>query len=607
MWAISRWVRAGRLLPLLAVAVSLTGNAWGGGILSIVTVGTNAACDFSSLQDAIDAGSTGAEDLTEIRLARDLSNQSLSIIDRNITIEGNWPSCTSGLPQQDLLHTLSGNGADTVLQISTTGGNQRSSELSGLVIRGGGANSAISDRGGGLRIEGRAWVTVNDSRIGDNESSEGGGAYVNGPFARLILNNGTIVGSVGTLSLPANRAINVLASTAQGGGLWCGGGAYLGIGDARIRSNTSAVDGGGVYLDDCEMQILPRPDFVGEGDGFVTFFENVADGNGGGIYAGNNSTVSWASLFNGHFGGRATGNRATDRGGAIYLTGASGFIGTWIRLEDNRADGRGGALAIQDDSAISLLGGDFFHCSGPDCPGIYGTRGITEGESATLIGGAVYADSGGLVNIQQASIVDNFSNNGSAIHLSGSATEANLHSVLIARNFLYGVGNGTSTIELTSSARATFRHMTMAGNFRASEQFPGLEQTASSIRANGNSGNVTIINSLLWNDATQLVRLLAGATATGSCVFGHEGTSFTPTTIADPHYVDTTGSDPDYSLQADSVAIDYCASSNVTRNDLFGNDRPADQPRVDVSGPYDAGAIEFFIDKIFENGFQFLK
>ncbi|MBX3698331.1 MAG: hypothetical protein KF811_10980 [Dokdonella sp.] len=592
-------------LALLAMTLTFT-PARAGGLLSIYTVGTSASCDFSSLQDAINAAPTGFDDQTEIRLSRDLANQTLNSVDRNLTIDGSWPSCTSTLPQAGLLHTVAGNGADTVMRFNASMG-LRIVELRSVIVRGGGANDALNDRGGGLRIDGQSSVYVEDSRIADNESILGGGAYLNGPQTRLTLDEGTILGSVESLSLAANRAVEVFPASAQGGGIWCGGGGTVAIIDGRLRNNTSEGDGGGLHANDCTVVIQPRTAFVGNADGFVTFFQNVAAGNGGGLYLDNGSSLNWLSLPVDRFAGRATGNRATGRGGAVFMTGGSSFTGNWIRFEDNRADGRGGALAIQGDSVLSLLGADDFHCTFATCPGVFGTRGITEGENATLIGGAVYVDSGGLANLQQAHLYDNFANNGSAVHVSGSTSAAILTSDLIARNILYGVGNGTSTIELTSSASAVLRHVTMSGNFRVSDQFPGLELAASSIRANGNLGAVVIRNSLLYDDATVLLRLLAGATASGSCVLGHENTSFPPATVLDPLYVDTTGNAPDYSLQAASPAIDRCGSSGLDVNDLFGSTRPFDDPRPDVAGPFDAGAIEYVVDDtIFADGFELL-
>lgn len=577
-----------------------------GGLLSILRVGAGAGCDFATLQSAINAASTQVDDLTIIRLTAQANNQALTVFDRNVTIDGRYPSCASDVPSDTTRQTIDGIGTDSVMRISNSQPGSRTITLRNVIIRDGGPFGAPgAGFGGGLAISGRVTVSILDSRISDNESTRGGGIHLNGTNAALNLDLNTIVGADGTLGLAGNRAVGAGATIGQGGGIYCTGGAVLTINDGRIRANSSTDNAGGIFLNDCELFIEPRAEFVDNGDGFVTLFQNIAQGDGGGLYATNGASVFWRSLPSGSFGGRASENSAGDRGGAVFLSGQSNFVGDWLRFEDNLADGRGGGFSVEDTSNLILRGGPGFACNGGNCPGIFGTRGITIGESATLVGGAIYADTGGNVDLRQMQIFDNFSNNGSALHLSGSTTTAELRSVLIARNVLYGVGNGTSTIELTSSAKIQLRHVTMMGNFRASDQFPGLELPLSSIRANGNASTVELRNSILWNDAEDVLRVLVGATSSGSCVFAHENSSFPPATVSDPLFVDTTGSDPDFSLQFASPAIDRCAASGTIEVDIFGLARPQDMLRPDFFGPYDAGAIERPTDDvIFRNGFD---
>lgn len=595
---------AARHRILLGLGLVLFANfAHGGGLLSVVTVGIGQSCDFADLQAAINAASTQAADARIIRLSRGFNTQSLQINDRNITIDGRWPSCASALPQLGLRQVIDGNGADTVIRMSTPGGSARDVILRGLVVRDGGVDDALNDRGGGLRIEGRIAAQVLETSIGDNAATAGGGIYIAGSLASVTLDEGTIIGNDAANNLPGNGAFVLGPAAAQGGGIYCTG-ATVTINDARVRLNTSAGNGGGIYLNDCALRIETRPEFI-NAIGAIALRQNVAAGSGGGIYADNGSSVFWRSLPTGSFGGTAFSNRASDRGGTVFLTGSSNFVGDWIRVESSSADGRGGAFAVQDNSNLILRGGPGFSCTESNCPGIFSTRGVTGGESATLIGGAIYADTGGTVDLRQQQLYDNFANNGSAIHLSGSTTRADLHSVLIARNILYGVGNGTSTIELTSSADAVLRFVTMAGNLRASNQFPGVELALSSIRANGSLSTVELRNSTLWNDGVSLLRFLVGATASGSCVFGHENSSFALTNVIDPQYVNTVGSTPDFSLSPGSPAIDRCAASGANERDIFGRARPQDLPDVPNGfGAYDVGAIETPTNQLFSDGFE---
>jgi predicted outer membrane repeat protein len=576
-----------------------------GGLLTIYRVGVGPGCDFPTLQAAIDAGSTDPDDLTEIRLSATAANQALTLFTRNLTIDGRYSSCNSAVANDATRQTISGIGTDSVMRIANAVSPARQVILRNVVVRGGGPFGLPGQGfGGGLAITGAIDVTLLNSRVGDNESLRGAGISISGGSAALTLDQNTIVGADGG-GLPGNRAVATGGAAAAGGGFQCVGGAMVTINDGRIRANSSTDDGGGAYINDCTLMIEPRPEFTG--DGFVTFFQNTAGGNGGGLYAEEGSDIFWRSLPAGSFGGLATGNSAEGRGGAVFLTGLSNFVGDWLRFEDNAADDRGGAIAVQGSSNLILRGGPDFSCDGNQCPGIFGTRGITQGEQASLLGGAIYADTGGNVDLRQQRLFDNWASVGSAILLSGSTTTADLRSVLIARNVLYGVGNGTSTVDLISSAKIQMRYVTMAGNFRVSNVFPLIEQALSSIRANGNSATVELRNSSVWNDGVQVFRSLAGATATGSCVLAHENASFGPATIANPLYVDTTGDDPDYSLQPGSPAIDRCAASGTNEADVRGIARPQDLPQANLAGPFDAGAFEFALDDlIFYDGFQVL-
>jgi len=281
-----------------------------------------------------------------------------------------------------------------------------------------------------------------------------------------------------------------------------------------------------------------------------------------------------------------------------------------VRFEDNLADDRGGSIAVQDPASSFVMGNASGPaCAGADCQGIFGTRGVS-GANTALIGGAVYAQGGATATLYQAQLFDNWSANGSAVHASGGSTLIELDNTLVAYNILYGAGNGTSTIEATTSANLTLRHVTMAQNFRVSAQFPFLERAVSSIRANGNSSQVIVRNSILWNDGDLLLRLLAGAGVTGRCTLGHEASTVFFAVDADPRYVSTTAANPDFRLQEDSAAIDRCAVlDDAGSRDLFGTTRPVDQPGVpNGTGAYDAGAVEMplFNDVIFADGFQLL-
>jgi hypothetical protein len=592
-------VRAASIFLLTMMSIS---HSHAGGLLTVLTVGNTANCDFNTLQSAINAASTQASDTTIIRVVKADDNVSLQITDRNITLDGRWRNCSSLAPEPDIREIIAGNGLDSVIRVTTTGLSSRTLILRGLQIHGGGADDALNERGGGLRINGRVEAQLYGVSISSNVSILGGGIAVEGAFASLLLDEGSIIGNDGAFN--ANGADGIGPALGLGGGIYCADGQVT-IHNAVVRSNTSSDHGGGLYLDHCLLFMHPLTDVVGNGSFFPVTGNVAFNGNGGGLYATGGSTISWRSEPAGAPAGTAFNNKASARGGAIFLTGSSDFVGDWMRIQASSADGRGGAVAVQDNATLILRGGPNFSCSGNKCPGIFDTRGITQGEGATLIGGAIYAESGGQVDLRQQQIINNYASNGSAMHLSGSTTSAQLHSVLITRNLLYGVGNGTSTIELSSSADAVLRFVTMAGNFRVSDQFPGLARALSSIRANGNQSTVELRNSLFWNDADVSLRFLVGATASGSCVFGHEAGSFPSMILLDPQYVDTTGDVPDLRLAVTSPAIDRCATTGTNQPDIYGRIRPQDLLSVvNGLGSFDAGAIERADDNLLRDGFE---
>lgn len=592
-----------RALLLVLLWLASPGPAQAGVSVSIVTVGVGPTCDFNSLQTAINSASTSSDVRTVIWLSADMPTVGLLVIDRNITIRGNLVSCDSPATGETR-HAIVGSGLNSVIRALTTIATPRALRLQDVVIRDGGADSA-SERGGGVHVEDRVALRLERVSVNRNVSVRGGGIAVVGPLASATIEDGTLIGNNPDLSLTGNGAITVDAQPGIGGGIYCQGGT-LNVTNAIVRSNTAALHGGGIYVDDCAVTIEPD-------DSTPTRFlvtGNVAfNGDGGGIYVTANSEMFWQPAPGITSAGLVLANVADGSGGGLFITDSSNFVASWLRFRDNRADIRGGGVYADGDSNVILSGGDGMRCGGGPlgfaCPGIFGSRGNLVGENATLIGGAIYARDGAQINLRQQHIFDNAANNGSALHLSGSATSATLSGVLIARNLLYGVGNGTSTVELTSSADITMRHVTMAGNFRASAAFPLVERALSSIRANGNQSEVELRNSSFFNDADSVIRLLVSATTSGSCVYAHENVSFPPGNTVDPQYIDTTGDFPDFRLGPTSPARDRCAASGPTEADAFGGARPIDLFGVNnILGPFDVGAFEAFGDELLRDSFE---
>lgn len=598
------------VFSLAAAAAAHSPHASAGEIVPPPTIlwvgGGGGACDFASPQAAIDAAASSGN--TVIRIANNIAydDQHLTIADKNVELQGGFPGCELASPDPDSRTTLAGNGGDSVIDANAA--SARNVVLRNMVLRGGGSSDPLTEAGGGLRVRGGVTARVFNSRIGDNESSFGGGVAVSGEEAALELDEGTIVGAGDGLA--GNRAVAAGAVPGQGGGMACSN-ASLRIVDARIRGN-SADSGGGLYANHCEVIIEPRPgfvqgDFYGPIDGFATFFDNLAGIDGGAIYARGGSQIDWRSLTPGRPAGRAVGNRAGNAGGAFHLSGnPTRFRGVWLRLEQNHAPNTGAAVHVEDEALFSFFGAAGMNCRYATCPAIVDSN-FDEPANNDATGGAVYAASGADVGISQTVLAGNTAFAGAAIAAGGEGTRVSLSQVLIHRNFLTLPNNGNAPVFAFAGADLQWVHVTTAGNLR-----PGgilVTTPLSSVLLDGTATSLDLRNSILSNDADVAIRVSNGATiSNASCNLNHEQASLVQAILGDPHYVSPTGDSPDFTPDFDSPALDLCAIAQLsTVGDLYGHQRPVDLLNVtDASGPYDAGAIERGppSDVIFRNGFE---
>ncbi len=577
---------------------------------TILTVGNTGNCDHNTIEAAINAAPAAGN--TIIRISNNVGhiNQALSILNKNIELRGGYPGCDLAPGDPNARTTIRGNGGDSVVFVNAVG-DARTVILRNLVIREGGSSDVMSERGGGLRMQGSTRVEVRNSLISDNESHEGAGIHISGSNAQLLLDNGTIIGAASGIA--GNRAMENGAAVVRGGGIYCNA-ADIDIIDARIRGNSSESDGGGIYSNACVITITPRPDFV-EGtngaNGFVTFFENSAGRNGGAIFAAN-GLITWLSAVpGGNFGGRATGNTAANSGGAFYLRGAAmQFAAVWVRLEANHAPNSGGAVHAQEDARFTLGGAQGMSCNYTTCPAIVDSN--FETSNFTTSGGAVFAASGADVTLAQTVVARNQGFSGSAILALSEGTRITLRHVLVHQNLLTMLNNIDSPISIVSGADADLIHVTMAGNLR-----PGgilVQPPESSVLVSGMGSSADLFNSIFTDDAVATVRAFQDAVATASCVLSHENVSVPGLSVGDPAYLDPSGDPPRFNPTPASDSIDRCATAETfpmsPLPDLTGRTRPVDILFIpDDEGPWDMGAIEAafqikLISDIFADGFE---
>ncbi|MBR5232439.1 MAG: hypothetical protein IKW00_09385 [Clostridia bacterium] len=169
---------------------------------------------------------------------------------------------------------------------------------------------------------------------GDNFASSpeaaGGGAIFLHEYCDAYLNEGTV--------LSGNESAD------EGGAVYVSFGAQLFMDDAKIEKNKAATDGGGVYLDGTDAYrgyshkndgVVPGNDdaYAAGGKFFMTdglIYQNVAGGNGGGVYIGGENEVEVDGVVHRFVGGEMlmsggviTENQAMDMGGGVFV-GSSG-------------------------------------------------------------------------------------------------------------------------------------------------------------------------------------------------------------------------------------------------------------------------------------------
>jgi len=135
---------------LILVAGSL---ASGSAVADVYRVGdTNRdACDYETLQSAIDAATANGSGLETILIANTGSYTNVAAVvgDKSLLIEGGFDSCFSALP--DVPADLSGNGGDPVISIEPPSLNTQVT-LRGLRIHGGGFLGKFGSSGGGVYV-----------------------------------------------------------------------------------------------------------------------------------------------------------------------------------------------------------------------------------------------------------------------------------------------------------------------------------------------------------------------------------------------------------------------------------------------------------------------
>jgi predicted outer membrane repeat protein len=559
-----RTLAAGGLLLLAGAPVAAATFRVGNDGIPPCTHTTLAAAVAAAAANGPGSDSIYVEGNVTISSTLDLNNHSVEIV-------GGFPDCIAAAP---------GPGRSTATMTANPGfwihggTSSRTVTIAGFQIIRSGAGGRLID------AQGPALVWIENAFLSN-------GAAVDGANVRMA---GDVI-----LYLGADASVYGGDATGDGGGIHCsGGGTILATAGSRIGDNTAAFDGGGVYMDDCLMNLFAgTPGTVicpVGGEGVVC---NRAESSGGGIYAINGSQVN---LIGGALDPAVVAENVSDQGGGIYATGAAVDVeasNAWIT--DNIGAFEGGGVYVRDGASFSLVSTE------PDCRGMLCSQISRNNSNITGgIGAGVAADSGADVVIRQTYMTGNTANvTGSVIFAEDAGTTVALEGLVVRAN---SGSLNDAYFETDDGAVLTMAFSTVDEGMGCCK---GLFDT-------NNGSTVNLYDSILIaiSDATGQGRIFdepiaAGETRFGDCLLHREHVSTLPPpvdgnayeTIVSPGTLFVNRAAGDLRLRRGSQAQDFCDTFRYTpaTTDIDREPRGWDDPTVADSpfGPYDLGADEW--------------
>ncbi|RFF31740.1 hypothetical protein [Wenzhouxiangella sediminis] len=549
--------------------------------VALITVGGTGDCDFSSIQDAVDAVPLNVPegDLYVIRVARSGTYNGVSVeaFEKAFLMEGGYAECSSALPDTNNNTVIDGGGANTqVIDVRNTIERKRVT-LANLTIQ-----NASGLTASGLYVSGTDVNLRNVTIQNVTGAIRGAGVRVEGD-------------SLGaTLILGENVAVIDNAVSQEGGGIYCGDGARLEIYSATGISNNTASQGGGIYANGCSG-------FINSGaTGLAGLFYNVgyntATFGGGGIYL--DSTQGPTDIV---IGEGLTGldprpliieNEASVQGGGIMAVGADTRLTVRNALVGFNVSGSlGGGIQVRNGAEVIVEG------TRPRCAGAQACSAIEANEAP--LGGAFSVGTATL-SVERTRVLDNIATSqGSVLFLQSQDATARFENALV-------VGNDGASVFYQSDPSSSPPLDT------------SLEVLASTIVDNPNATRVFELNSLgeafIGRSIVQapggvpVADFDASNEPTVECGFIHEAASVNEdvaTAVSTtPGFIDPGAGDYRLDIADLAGAVDRCPANPIYAPlDLLGEERPYDTPLPDVAGPFDPGAFEGN-DRLFRDAFD---
>ena len=597
------WIMAwGLLLPAFAHAQAL-----------IYLVGNDGACDFTTIQAAINAAAAhSGPDVIHVAMNATYTAQALTIGSGDLEIDGGFADCASPTATSRTTISGAGGGNSSVLRITGSGGRV----LRHLAITGGDAPS--DGNGGGIDFNGTGEVNLGDVIVSGNYAGYGGGIHVAGGVALLTLEadvvvvNNTAQFSGGGIRLEGATRLVMLAD-----GIAVTGNEAIGI--DPINNQPKYGNGGGVEVVGPASADIGSP---GLGNSGVIYANTARYGGGIAIAAPDTSDDSLARVR--LFSTDATrpvrihGNRATQAGGGVYVLPNKGLDNTSpaflcafdFRIEDNRAQQGSAIYADTSSDAVGEdLGGQVglnvspddaqygFYCDGPALPAL-GAVACASGTPCNTISGnvaedengdptagaAILIDTGGTLAAHRVIIADNVGSQAMRLISGGTfdSVDGSLVDCLIADNAVTGELIRTEG-DASGANRLSLDNCTLTNNAIGATQVLSVSST------------FALTRSVLWQPGKTSLQQSGGSRDVSDVVtserFSLDGGSEPSVIEADPRFIDPDHAD--YHLQAASPAVDFAVP--VVGDDRDLENLPRDQDLLVVPDRYgdrDLGAYE---------------
>ncbi len=269
------------------------------------------------------------------------------------------------------------------------------------------SNNSAAFRGGGVYVQGyrssdgiysaTGILGIKNGEICNNSAALGGGGVFVGPWGNFTMRDSSISGNT---AAPASES---------GSAYYGGGGVYVAANGSAIMLRDTiggeddegqslgnqATNGGGIYI--------AKQGKVYMGDGTIS--NNVATGNGGGVYVqGENydSTRDYSTAFE-MVSSAITKNEATGNGGGVWFSGGAKhdnqYYGKFIMgpgtISDNTAANGGGVYVaggqfVLKESTESIISGNKANAASANAASANALTGQEEPSATDGNGGGVY-------------------------------------------------------------------------------------------------------------------------------------------------------------------------------------------------------------------------